>query len=1146
MGTIVRDFTGNLNMDSHPTRMPKGDFIDSLNITRDSRDSNSDQVITGIAGNRLVAYTFQPDTTNTCIGAYNDDIKNRVIYFVWNSGGYHSVLLYDNATRTITKILESITDTTNVDILNLQLLYKVNNINVIHREEDGDLLLWNDAYNRPGQINIDNFINGVYGNLITDDMIRLAKMPPLDECSVAYVDDPTSPVNNLKKKLFQFCFAWGYSTGEVSTISPASKVALPIGAGEVSTESDPGVDNVIEVQLTAGGLDYKFIRLFGRESIGAGWGNWYIIDTIDRDDYLIPPGATYTYRFLNDGQYSDADPLYMELLFDYCADKCNAQTLINGNVIVQGAITEGYDQIKRQDINVQITASSIPAPNEGVTPANPTITVHSYNVVVPPFVSKRTDFTIGSSISVGCEYNIKFNVPVYGGDDYLGITATAISTGNDAAAISLVAQTLATSLNSQVNPTAFRNVSYVAPNIVRVNNTAYFIDAIITSATSPVFFTGGNATWKWAAKYRLGLVYVDKYGKTNGVISFVTTDIDPTDFSLTTPDFNIDGTGQPLIPVINASINHIPPDWAVAYYWVRTVNQNTDNFLQYITIDVQQDANYYYFGIQNLYVFKEDNTGFVPSYTFKSGDRIRLFASMNATAPYYNLLAQPYDYEILGTVERNMTGGSNKGLYIKTKKPSGSSPISTAYYYFVELYTPFVRTGEETMVFYGFGESYPIYTDTITGIHYHVGQIQNQTVSQAATFEFRDGDVYYKYRPMYKLNGSGVVDPTTVYNAGCMDANFSDFWASSVNSNGTAFVIDPNAKRIFKPTLIRFGQAYQPGTDINGLNRFYPNNFDEYFRDYGAIMNFSIRDKMLHVYQKIKVGRVPIYGQIVKDTGSNEQLIVSDKLLNTIQYYIGNYGIGDHPESLASNNYADYFLSNIRGVYCRLSQNGLEPISISHNINNFAVTQLGGRDFNYKCYGVFDAYNNLYITALEETPSLPSKTLMWNEQRNGFESFLSYKPEMMVCLNQMLITFKNGQLYTHDDDANYNTFYGTQYESSITPVFNDNILEKKNWMNVTQQASEAWGMPVITTSNKTFGTNTLQNSNLLASEFEDLDGLYNSALLQDAGSVGGIGNGSGMTGVYMIAKFQLNQPTRDSYLNIVAIGYQSSVKNITK
>ena len=179
MGVMVRAFEGNLNLDYSPYRIPKGDYIGAENITRDSQASGNDLVVSNIVGNRLVLYSgFYPGTTNICIGAYNDDIKNRVIYFVWNSGGYHSILLYDNASRTITKILESITDTTNVDILNFQLLYKVNNINVIHREEDGDLLLWNDAYNRPGQINIDDFQNGVYSNLITDDMIRLAKMPP--------------------------------------------------------------------------------------------------------------------------------------------------------------------------------------------------------------------------------------------------------------------------------------------------------------------------------------------------------------------------------------------------------------------------------------------------------------------------------------------------------------------------------------------------------------------------------------------------------------------------------------------------------------------------------------------------------------------------------------------------------------------------------------------------------------------------------------------------------------------------------------------------------------------------------------------------------------------------------------------------------
>ena len=1149
MGVMIRAFEGNLNLDVSPYRLPKGDYIGAENITRDSQASGNDLVVSNIVGNRLVEYTgYFPDTTNICIGAYNDDIKNRVIYFVWNSGGYHSILLYDNASRTITKILESITDTTNVDILNFQLLYKVNNINVIHRDEDGDLLLWNDAYNRPGQINIDDFIAGIYGNLVTDDLIRLAKRPPLDDIIPVYESDASILVNNLKRKLFQFAYAWIYTSGEISTISPTSAVVLPYNAYAIETESDPGQNNIIKLPLVAGGADCKFIRIFGRQNIGSAWGDWFIIDTVDMSAYGILPGNTYEYKFLNDGQYTIADQLYIDLLFDYCADKCNAQTLVNGNVIVQGAITEGLDNIPQSSINVQLGIDLKDTNSSGTTPANPTITVNSYDKIPPypplsPGANKITDFTIGASIAPGCQYNIQFHVPVYGGSDY-NPTATYTSVTGDTP--SNVAQALATSLNAQMNPVsppAKRGASYVAPNIIRVENTVYQIDSIITSATSPVFFTGGSGAYKWGANYLYGLVYVDKYGKSNGVVSFISTPDSLNDFSVTTPNFRFNTTigdpyyGNPQLPIVLASISHLPPDWAVSYYWVRTPNLTTNSFLEYITAEIQSDANYWYFCIENLDVFKEDNTGFIPSYTFKNGDRLRVYAKVVDTPEKYQYYSgNVLDYEILGEAEREMTGGTTKGRFLKIKKVPGSPVYADRV--FIEVYTPLERTSQNNQVVYEFGECYPIYIDSITGIHYHRGGQQDQTASQPATFKFENGDVYYKFRDFYKLAG-GTIDPTTIYQKGVMDANYSDYWASAINSNGTAWVINPNAKRLFNPVLTRFSQAYQPGTDINGLNRFYPGDFDEYFRDYGAIMNFSIRDKMLHVYQKLKVGRVPVFGQIIKDTGGNEQLVVSDRLLNTIQYYIGNYGIGDHPESLASNNYADYFLSNIRGVYCRLSQNGLEPISISHNINNFAVTELGGRDFNYKCYGVFDAYNNLYITALEETPNLPAKTLQWNEQRNGFESFLSYKPEMMVCLNQMLITFKDGQLYTHDNYGQYNTFYGTTYDSSITPVFNDNIVEKKTWQNVTELASNVWDIPEIITNVKS-GIFPNQLSKIIESNFTYLEGEFNAVFKRDQQSPGGVGNGQVLKGSYVTMKFRKAQPTTLEFLNLVTVGFIDS------
>ena len=106
----------------------------------------------------------------------------------------------------------------------------------------------------------------------------------------------------------------------------------------------------------------------------------------------------------------------------------------------------------------------------------------------------------------------------------------------------------------------------------------------------------------------------------------------------------------------------------------------------------------------------------------------------------------------------------------------------------------------------------------------------------------------------------------------------------------------------------------------------------------------------------------------------------SNQLINKIQYYAGDYGIGDAATSLAWNNFADYFVDNFRGVVCRLSQDGITPISILNNTNAFFVAKTAAyrKDLNNRynpdsvytgdpcIYGVFDANTNKYIIALEE------------------------------------------------------------------------------------------------------------------------------------------------------------------------------------
>jgi len=213
-----------------------------------------------------------------------------------------------------------------------------------------------------------------------------------------------------------------------------------------------------------------------------------------------------------------------------------------------------------------------------------------------------------------------------------------------------------------------------------------------------------------------------------------------------------------------------------------------------------------------------------------------------------------------------------------------------------------------------------------------------------------------------------------------IEQSFNDTYNLVTNSNGRPSAIDENARQTYFPTVIRFGQAYQSNTNLNATNRFYYEDFDEYDRTFGDVMRLHVRDRYVKVFQQFKVGTVPILTQIVKDVTGNPLQANSNQLINKIQYYAGNYGIGDAATSLAWNNFADYFVDNFRGVVCRLSQNGIEPISILYNTNAFFVATTAAYRKNLNngvnpdgvytgdpcIYGVFDANTNKYIIAMEE------------------------------------------------------------------------------------------------------------------------------------------------------------------------------------
>jgi hypothetical protein len=396
----------------------------------------------------------------------------------------------------------------------------------------------------------------------------------------------------------------------------------------------------------------------------------------------------------------------------------------------------------------------------------------------------------------------------------------------------------------------------------------------------------------------------------------------------------------------------------------------------------------------------------------------------------------------------------------------------------------------------------------------------------------------------------------------CIDPNVSDYYASAVNSNGREWIHDVNAKQQVLGTTIRFSNEFQQNTNINRINRFYAENFDDYDKSNGTIQKLFIEGRRLYVHQEFDTGVVPVLQQIIKDVTGNPLQADSDKLLNKITYpYQGKLGLGNVPESWTYHNYAQYGIDNNKGVAWRLSQDGKNEISVIYDCDSFfkEVTKQYNKTYNTgypqagqpylgnpTIYAGFDRYTNKVIWAFEGIKrydidgnlifTQEPKTIIFNETRDeseGFECFANIYPENIAQLGTLIAAFKDGQIWTHDA-AGYNTFFGTSYDSSITVVFNNVDYEKKTFQAISEIANEVWDCPEISTQTKSYG-NTNQQSSLIKEDFTELEGTFEACFLRDANSIGGLLGGDGLYGHYIIIKLRNRNVANFVFLNMVAI-----------
>ena len=267
--------------------------------------------------------------------------------------------------------------------------------------------------------------------------------------------------------------------------------------------------------------------------------------------------------------------------------------------------------------------------------------------------------------------------------------------------------------------------------------------------------------------------------------------------------------------------------------------------------------------------------------------------------------------------------------------------------------------------------------------------------------------------------------------------------------------VDYNEDR--RSTGLIWSGIYNSRTGINRLNQFITADGirKEVEPNYGSIQKLHTRDTNLIVLCEDKVFRILADKDALFNADGGGNVSASNAVLGQTTPYTGEYGISLNPESFASYGSRMYFSDKSRGVILRLSQNGLEEIS-RYGMTDYFRDEL--REITGPLWGSYDDYSNQYNIRLSRS------TASFDDDVQGWPSRKSFLAESGLTLNNMYYTFNGGNMWVHNaPNVPRNNFYGTQYCSSITTVFNQEPSSIKNFKAFNYEGTGGWTAPLILT-----------------------------------------------------------------------------------
>ena len=258
--------------------------------------------------------------------------------------------------------------------------------------------------------------------------------------------------------------------------------------------------------------------------------------------------------------------------------------------------------------------------------------------------------------------------------------------------------------------------------------------------------------------------------------------------------------------------------------------------------------------------------------------------------------------------------------------------------------------------------------------------------------------------------------------------------------------LDAEYKEENKENGFIFSGIFNSTSGVNELNQFIqalPITKD-INPIYGSIQKLFVRETDLITFCEDKVLKVLANKDALFNADGNVNLTASTNVLGQAIGYVGEYGISKNPESFSSHAFRIYFADKARGAVLRLSRDGLTTIS-EKGMSDFFGDNLA---VSSTILGTYNEDKGSYNITLN------NQTLSFDERVDGWTSFKSFIPEAGLSINNKYYTFKNGDLYSHDNTVK-NTFYNTAYESSINVLINDIPTSVKSFKTLNYEGSDS-------------------------------------------------------------------------------------------